>query len=479
MVLGPDTKLKDFLAAYPFMKEFLIGFNPHFKALDNPLMWKTVGRFATLSKAAVMGGAKLPDLLAALAAEIERRTGTRPGVQGEAQAAASREEILKGIIRDLHASEDVGAAKERFRELIKDVAPWEIGRMEQTLIKEGLPETEVKRLCSVHVEVFKESLDQKAVPGLPAGHPVHTLMRENREAERIAAELEGIAGELAAPAAGASSAGRAAGALGRLAEIDTHFLRKENQLFPVLEAKGVAGPSKVMWAVHDDIRILIKDARIADAEGKLAADRLKFLATQVRDMVYKEEHILYPMALELLTEEEWGRVVAGEGEIGFAWGLAPEQPWRPSGNAAPAEYLSRHAGSISLDTGSLTADQINLMLTHLPVDISFVNENDEVLYYSATPERIFPRSPGVIGRRVQNCHPPKSVETVERILSEFKAGTKDTSEFWIQMRGRFLHIRYFAVRDPDGKYRGCLEVSQDVTAIRALDGERRLLDWGP
>jgi hypothetical protein len=254
MVLGPDTKLKDFLAAYPFMKEFLIAYNPHFKALDNPLMWKTVGRFATLSKAAVMGGAKLPDLLAALVAEIERRTGTRPGVVGEAQAAASREETLKGIIRDLHASENVGAAKERFRELIKDVAPWEIGKMEQSLMKEGLPEDEVKRLCSVHVEVFKESLDQKSVPGLPAGHPVHTLMRENREAERIADELDRIAGELAT-AAPRSSTGRAAEALARLSQIDVHFLRKENQLFPVLEAKGVSGPSKVMWAVHDDIQI--------------------------------------------------------------------------------------------------------------------------------------------------------------------------------------------------------------------------------
>jgi len=472
MVLGPDTKLKDLIAAYPFMKDFLIGFNPHFKALDNPLMWKTVGRFATLSKAAVMGGAKLPDLLSALAAEIERRTGVRPGIEGEAQAAASREETLKGIIRDLHAGGDVAAAKERFRELIKDVAPWEIGKMEQSLMKEGLPESEVKRLCSVHVEVFKESLDQKAVPGLPAGHPVHTLMRENREAERLCAELESVAD----PNAGTS---RVSELLGRLAEIDTHFLRKENQLFPVLEAKGVAGPSKVMWAVHDDIRILLKDARIAAAERKLPADRLTFLAAQVRDMVYKEEHILFPMALELLSEEEWGKVAAGEGEIGFAWGLAPEQAWRPAGTGAPAEYLARHAGSISLDTGSLTADQINLMLTHLPVDLSFVNEDDEVLYYSSTPERIFPRSPGVIGRRVQNCHPPRSVDTVERILAEFKAGRKDTAEFWIQMRGRFLHIRYFAVRDADGKYRGCLEVSQDVTGIRSLDGERRLLDWGP
>jgi hypothetical protein len=391
-------------------------------------------------------------------------------VEGEGQAEATREEKLKGIIRDLHRDENVAAAKERFRELIKDVAPWEIGKMEQTLMKEGLPESEVKRLCSVHVEVFKESLDQKAVPGLPAGHPIHTLMRENREAERIAAELETILDPK-------TERGRASEALGRLAGIETHYLRKENQLFPVLEAKGVSGPSKVMWAVHDDIRILLKDARVSAAEGTLTADRLKFISAQVRDMVYKEEHILFPMALELLTEEDWGKVAAGEGEIGFAWGLAPEQPWKPAGTGAPAEYLARHAGSISLDTGSLTADQINLMLTHLPVDLSFVDENDEVLYYSATPERIFPRSPGVIGRRVQNCHPPKSVDTVERILAEFKAGTKDTAEFWIRMRGRFLHIRYFAVRDAAGKYRGCLEVSQDVTGIRALDGERRLLDW--
>jgi DUF438 domain-containing protein len=470
MTLGADTKLKDLLAEYPFLKEFLVAFNPHFKALDNPLLWKTVGRFATLAKAAVMGGVQLPAFLAALDAEIEKRTGSRPGVEGAGAPAASREETLKGIIKDLHANEDVGAAKERFRELIKDVAPWEIGKIEQTLIKEGLPESEVKRLCSVHVEVFKESLDQKSVPGLPAGHPVHTLMRENREAERILAELEAVADPRA-------EAARVAELLARLAGIDVHYLRKENQLFPVLEVKGVSGPSKVMWAVHDDIRILLKDAREAAAAGTLSAERLKFLATQVRDMVYKEEHILFPMALELLTEEEWGKVEAGEGEIGFAWGLAPEQPWKAAGTGAPAEYLARHAGSVSLDTGSLTAEQINLMLTHLPVDLSFVNEHDEVMYYSASPERIFPRSPGVIGRRVQNCHPPKSVGTVERILSEFKAGTKSTAEFWIQMRGRFLLIKYFAMRDPDGKYRGCLEVSQDVTAIRALDGERRLLDW--
>ena len=134
-------------------------------------------------------------------------------------------------------------------------------------------------------------------------------------------------------------------------------------------------------------------------------------------------------------------------------------------------------GSLNLDTGQLTEEQVNLVMTHLPVDISFVNENDEVVYYSASPERIFPRSPGVIGRKVQNCHPPKSVGMVEKILTEFKAGTKSVADFWIQMQGKFILIKYFAVRDSGGKYRGCLEVSQDVTEIRKLEGQKRLLDW--
>jgi DUF438 domain-containing protein len=117
------------------------------------------------------------------------------------------------------------------------------------------------------------------------------------------------------------------------------------------------------------------------------------------------------------------------------------------------------------------------MLTHLPVDLSFVNENDEVVYYSQTKERIFPRSPGVIGRKVQNCHPPKSVDTVQKILDEFRAGKKDVADFWIQLQGKFFHIRYFALRDVSGNYRGTLEVSQDITDIRKLDGQKRLLDW--
>lgn len=464
MELTPKTKISALISQYPFLKDFLIGLNENFRALDNPLMRNTLGRVATLSQAALVGGMDPGALTEKIREEIKKQTGEAVGVKGDEQSPENRQEILKGIIRDLHEGVDMAILKKRFLELIRDVSPYEIAQMEQKLIAEGMPEQEVKRLCSVHVEVFKESLEKKTLPGLPAGHPVHTLMLENRFAEGIMDEIECLTDYAALP-----------GFLERLAKVDTHYLRKENQLFPILEAKGISGPSKVMWALHDDIRAMGKDVAAKAASGNAREIEVKAYLHMVRDMIYKEEHILYPMALETLSDEDWLRVKKGEEEIGYAW-VEKVVEWRPSALAGPA-VSEEKIGSLNLDTGQITAEQVNLILTHLPVDISFVNEQDEVLYYSQTKERIFPRSPGIIGRTVQNCHPPKSVDMVEKILDAFKKGEKDDAEFWIQMRGRFLHIRYFAVRDGKGRYRGTLEVSQDVTGIRALEGERRLLNW--
>ena len=471
MELSARTKVNDIITRYPFLKDYLIGLNPEFKMLDNPLMRRTVGRIATLGRVALIGGMDVRALLDGIAAEIRGRTGETVVVLTTAGASEDEDRIetMKEIIKDLHAGKDVESQKKKFQELIKDVAPWEIAQMEQRLISDGMPEAEIKNLCDVHVKVFQEALEHKTVPGLPAGHPVHTLMLENREAEAILAEAETVADC-------SREREKLLALLDRLAEIDKHFVRKENQLFPILEQKGVTGPSKVMWALHDDIRGFIKDVRRRVTDGNMEKVALEALAKMVRDMIYKEEHILFPMALESLSEEEWVRVAKGEAEAGYAW-VRPAAEWVPAAGSIPQQLLGEKAGSLNLDTGQLTAEQVNLLLTHLPVDISFVNEQDEVLYYSATPERIFPRSPGVIGRKVQNCHPPKSVDMVERILAAFKDGSRSSAEFWIQMRGRVLHIRYFAVRDAAGTYRGCLEVSQDITEIQHLTGNKRLLDW--
>ncbi len=470
MKLSPATKVSELLMRYPFLKDFLIRFDPQFALLNNPLMMKTVGRIATMSKVSFMTGVKLEQLLPAIAAEVKKATGEILSIQGAHEPeppdeAAERLEVLKGIIRDLHKGADRNLLTERFNELIKDVAPWEIANMEQQLMAEGMPQEEIKRLCDVHVEVFKKSLEKQVVPGLPAGHPVHTYMLENRAAEDIMKELEKE-----------EESGLFQVMLEKLAAIETHYVRKENQLFPILEAKGISGPSKVMWSLHDDIRAMLRDVQKKTKAGVVPETEMKALLHMIRDMIYKEEHIFFPMALESLTEEDWGRVRTGEEEVGYAW-VRPEADWKTAGAGPDQRSAADRTGSVTLDTGLLSTDQINLLLTHLPVDISFVNEHDEVVYYSQTPERIFPRSPGIIGRKVQNCHPPKSVDTVERILASFKDGTKDSADFWIEMKGRFIHIRYFAVRDREGAYRGTLEVSQDVTEIRKLQGQKRLLDW--
>ena len=472
MDLSPKTKVNELLNQYPFLKDFLIKLNPEFKMLDNPIMRKTVGRLASLGKVAMIGGMDVKKLLDDIAEKIRQEASVAVSIAYNEVGMDEQEvrlETLKGIIKELHQGKDAESQKKKFEELIMDVAPWEIAQMEQRLIAEGMPETEIKSLCEVHVQVFKEALEHKTVPGLPAGHPVHTLMLENRVAEGILKE----AGEVNDFAKGRD---KLLEILDRLSQIDKHFARKENQLFPIIETKGITGPSKVMWALHDDIRAFIKDVRKRVIDNKMEKIAVEALSKMVNDMIYKEEHILFPMALETLSEDEWAKVRKGEEEIGFAW-IKPEAQWKPAAGSFQQALLAEKVGSLNLDTGQLTAEQVNLVMTHLPVDISFVNENDEVVYYSASPERIFPRSPGVIGRKVQNCHPPKSVGMVEKILSEFKAGTKSVADFWIQMKGQFILIKYFAVRDSEGKYRGCLEVSQDVTKIRQLEGQKRLLDW--
>ena len=472
MELNPKTKVNDLITRYPFLKDFLISLNPEFKMLDNPFMRKTVGRIASLNKVAMIGGIDVKKLIDAVAAEIKKQTGeavTAAYGEGGPDEQEVRIESLKNIIKELHEGKDAESQKKKFGDLIKDVAPWEIAQMEQRLIAEGMPETEIKNLCEVHVQVFKEALEHQTVPGLPAGHPVHTFMLENRACEDILKEIEAITDYV-------KDRDKLLSILDRLSLLDKHYLRKENQLFPIIETKGITGPSKVMWALHDDIRAFIKDVKKRVKDGKMEKVAVEALVKMVNDMIYKEEHILFPMTLETLSEDEWAKVRKGEEEIGYAW-IKPEAEWKPAAGSFQQELLAEKVGSLNLDTGQLTAEQVNLLLTHLPVDISFVNENDEVVYYSATPDRLFPRSPGVIGRRIQNCHPPKSVDMVEKILSSFKAGTKDVAEFWIQMRGKVIHIRYFAVRDQAGTYRGCLEVSQDITQIQKITGQKRLLDW--
>ncbi|MBE0429835.1 MAG: DUF438 domain-containing protein [Thermoleophilia bacterium] len=502
MRLSPATKIDDLLNRYPFLLDFFLKQSPKFRLLENPLARKTVGKVATLAQVAAIGRLDSRRLMEGVAKEIRDNTGEEahivlegageegppagePGPSTEAamrdDERQARQDVLKGIIKDLHRGEDMAVLKQRFRDLVKDVDPSEIAMMEQALIDDGMPESEIKRLCDVHVEVFKESLGKQEVVRAPLGHPVHTFMLENRRAEEIMREIDLILDKLRDAEDEELLERHRKDLLDhveRMSRIDLHYLRKENQLFPLLEEHEIKGPSQVMWAIHDDIRSTLKTAgaELEAFRAREALTTIQYAMKSIADMIYKEENILFPMAMETLSDAEWQKVARGEEEVGYAW-IQPEGKWAPEESPAVPAASAAGAVTLNLDTGQLSPDQVNLVLQHLPVELSFVDENDEVRYYSHVQDKIFPRSPGVIGRKVQNCHPAKSLHLVQRILDEFRAGTRNTADFWIESGGRFIYIIYYAVRDGAGDYRGTLEVVQDATEIRGLTGEKRLLDW--
>lgn len=477
MTLSAETKVLKLIEDYPFLNEFLMKLNPHFEALRNPLMRNTVGRIATLQMASAMGGVPLDKLIAELNAEILRQTGSCLNVSAVLSSNASLDpeklDALKGIIKDLHDGGNFEALKERFTHLVKDIDPQGIAQMEQALIAEGMPETEIKRLCDVHVAMFKDSLNLMPKPEALPGHPVHTFIQENKAFSKLIEELRKLLQDLD-PAGESSQISLIKEKLMQLSQVELHYQRKEYQLFPFLEKHGFTGPSRVMWAIHDDIRAALRKFRGAADAGDIATVmESEGVLQAIEDMIYKEENILFAVSLDMLSNEEWQEIRAGEAAIGYAL-IEPGKLWHP-GYRADEAAIGASLERIPLDIGLLSLEQLNLMLLHLPVELSFVDENDEVRYYTGLEEKIFPRSPGVIGRKVQNCHPPKSLHMVQSILDSFRAGTKDVAEFWIEMNGRFIHIRYFAVRDVEKRYRGTLEVVQDVTGIRKLEGQKRLM----
>ncbi len=331
MKITAKTKIDELLKQYPFLEDFLITLSPKFKGLKNPIMRKTMGKVATLEMAAPISGLNLDKLIASLTVEIEKQS-SQNATPGKAAPASQietltdpkeRQAALKGIIKDLHDGGDMEVLKQRFKDLIQGVEAPEIAKIEQELMNEGMPAEEIKRLCDVHVEIFKEALEEQDRPQPPLGHPIHTYMKENRTSEKIISDISilmGLLGQPPAPEAFEQHRPALGELIKQLSEINTHYTRKENQLFPMLEAHHFTGPSQVMWSIHDDIRTRMKQAREAFAgnDPVLTVDSLKEAVQAIRDMIYKEEHILFPTSLDMLTDSEWIKVKEGEPDIGFA-----------------------------------------------------------------------------------------------------------------------------------------------------------------
>ncbi|MEO0189845.1 MAG: DUF438 domain-containing protein [candidate division WOR-3 bacterium] len=394
-----------------------------------------------------------------------------------------KKEQIKGIIKQLHSGANLEEVKRKFADIVKGVTAEEIAKIEEELIKDGMPVEEIHKLCDVHIAMFKESLE-KEKPIAPSGHPINILMEEHKLLLSYAAEIKNIVQIFKTK----NSLNEVKEQIDFLEHIATHFkdsekhyLREENVLFPYLEKHGITQPPAIMWTEHDKIREMKKEfyailERRDTLNYKEFIQQVEKAGMNINEMLtshfYKENNILFPTAMKVISEDEWKEAKKQFDEIGYCC-FTPDTGEKIEETTKEATTITE--GMVKLETGSFTIEELEGTLNTLPVDITFVNKDDTVAYFSQTKDRIFTRTKAVIGRKVQQCHPQKSVHVVNQILEDFKNKKRDNADFWINMGGRLIYIRYFAVRNKNGEYLGCLEVTQDITEIQKITGEKRLL----
>ena len=377
-----------------------------------------------------------------------------------------RKKVLKEILAQLHKGLTLEEAKKRFEAEIGQVTSKEIFELEQSLLDDGIPAEEIKKFCNVHALLFSSSLEKAMEDPADPSHPVALFKAENAEIKRRVQSAQALLPSL--------KEGKGEDWIRNIIEelraVIKHYERKEHLLFPFLEKAGFTGPSKVMWGKHNEVRDLFKKAQAAgpaDFPGAAAA-----LLEEVDGMIFKEENILFPTSLEKLKPADWAEIFRQSAREGYIF-IEP-----PAANAEALDITLNTAApsgaAINLPSGNFSIPELTSLLNALPVDLTFVDADDTVRYFSEGSERIFLRARAIIGRKVQNCHPPQSLAAVETIIKSFKDGSKNSAEFWINMKGRVIHIRYFALRGEGGKYQGSLEVTQDITDIQKIKGEKRL-----
>ena len=375
-------------------------------------------------------------------------------------------------------------AREQMKTKVGKIRPYHLAFIEQNM--KSREDDECIRADMRKIIELVEGFMDYSRPDVPEDHPLSHYYKENDEMRRLLLAVEDL---IQYP----MIKNQWLELYDQIRQYPIHYQRKQNQLYPLLEKKGFDRPTTTMWNFDDIIRDEIKESlrllEANDEEAFIAAQ--SELIANARDLMEKEETILYPTSYTLISAEEFEDMKAGDQEIGFAF-FTVETPSSPNTHhSSPKEgfaedlqaLLSKYGYSagpqqeLDVATGKLTLEQINLIYQHLPIDISFVDENELVKFYSDTDHRIFPRSKNVIGRQVSNCHPRKSVHIVEEIVAKFRSGEQDKAEFWINKPEVFLYIVYFAVRDKQGRFRGVLEMMQDCTHIRELTGSQTLLTW--
>lgn len=363
-----------------------------------------------------------------------------------------REEVLERILMKLHNGEDIEIVEEEFRKNFSLVDPSELAAVEQSLIEKGLPVSEIQRLCNVHASIVGTSIENihknKDIP-----YPLHMMHLENEKLMQVLNDL--TLNQPDYPLL-----------IETFKAFECHYLRKENLLFPYLEKHGIETPPKVMWGVHDEIRTQIK--QLVKGPNK---ENFNDIIDKMKDMVNKEETILFSMANKELKEEEWDQIRNDSEDYGYFMIRA-----EPTIKSNPAPKFTHHGNEITFPTGSLNSEEIKAIFESFPLDITFVGKEDTVKYFSHGESRAFARSISVIGRKVENCHPQSSVHIVDKLIKDFKSGKKDQEDFWIKMGDKLIFIRYIAIRDHNNQYLGVMELTQDIAPYQKISGEKRIAD---
>lgn len=398
----------------------------------------------------------------------------------------SRKNKLKELILKLHDGQSESEVRKELMETLSQIPYGEVVEVEQELIEGGLPEEEVLKLCDVHGAVLHGNIDLSASKQVPEGHPIDVMLKENAELKTLANQISfSIKAISESQQFDNNSIFKLRGFYNALFDVDKHYKRKEYLIFPYLENYGITGPPKVMWGKHDEIRELIKGSIELLLTENITPDELLASAeiilmptvNQIIDMTKKEEEILFPMTLDKLTDVEWYEIEKQSLEIGYCL-YDPPKSWKPVwAKEDTLAEMNKIGGNIQLPSGSFSVEELLAILNHLPIDMTFVDKDDKVKYFSQGKERIFQRNRAILNRDVRLCHPPASAHIVDKIIDDFKSGKENRAPFWINMDGNMIHIEYFALRNEKGEYLGTLEVSHNVQGYRDLEREQRILSY--
>ncbi len=416
-----------------------------------------------------------------------------------------RKEILKHMILELHKGEAPGEVRSRLKDLLKSIPYNEVVEVEQQLIAEGLPEEEVLKFCDIHSSALEGVISSSPIE-IPTAHPVDTLKKENREVERVTQNIKTIFDSLPSFSQDEEIEGitkivlKLKGLFNSLWDLDKHYKRKEYLLFPFLEKSEITAPPKVMWGKHDEIREQLKASLESLQPGNISTKEelmsviillLGPVVEAIESMILKEEEILIPMCMEKFSEENWYQIYIETPVYGYCLYDTREE-WIPSqgvkerieangesGESNRANNQIYTKGSpIRFSSGSFDINELEALFVNIPIDITYVDADDKVKFFSHSPNRVFERNRSILGRDVRLCHPPGSVNIVEQILEDFKSGRENQAKFWLSnFMGRFVYIEYTALRGKDNEYLGVIEITQDITEYRKLEGDQRLLSY--